>query len=138
MSNPVEECELEPHKACTQATKLLPALRPVQQCVGVPQVLILYPGTQMILYPVPPPRSFLSILAPMSATALSVFLLRKYLDNSWINLRTATASLAAAGIWSLHLNRDRDKMESVTQMLDTMTKLKDVMNKVILLIQSDF
>ena len=92
----------------------------------------------MILYPVSLPRSFLSILAPLSATAWSVFLLRKYLDNSWINLKTATASLAAAGIWYLHLNRDRDKMESVTQMLDTMTKLKDVMNKVILLIQSDF
>ena len=102
------------------------------------KVIILYRVTQMILYPVSLPRSFLSILAPLSATAWSVFLLRKYLDNSWINLKTATASLAAAGIWYLHLNRDRDKMESVTQMLDTMTKLKDVMNKVILLIQSDF
>ena len=72
VSNPVEECELEPQQACTQATKLLPALRPVQQCVGVPQVLILYPGTQMILYPVIQEVCGVSTMLPVKKTRPSI------------------------------------------------------------------
>ena len=72
VDTPVEECELEPQQTCTQATKLLPALQPVQQCVGVPQVLILYPGTLMILYPVTQEVCGVSTMLPIKKTRPSI------------------------------------------------------------------
>ena len=38
VDKPVEECALEPVKSCSQVTKLVPKLVPLQECVDVPQV----------------------------------------------------------------------------------------------------
>ena len=37
ISNPVEECHMEPIKTCKMVTKLVPGLKPVQECVDVPK-----------------------------------------------------------------------------------------------------
>ena len=36
-SKPIEECHMEPQKACRHVTKMLPILEPVTECVQVPQ-----------------------------------------------------------------------------------------------------
>ena len=37
VDKPVEECALEPVKSCSQVTKLVPKLVPLQECVDVPK-----------------------------------------------------------------------------------------------------
>ena len=37
ISNPVEECHMKPIKTCKMVTKLVPGLKPVQECVDVPK-----------------------------------------------------------------------------------------------------
>lgn len=37
ISNPVEECHMNPIKTCKMVTKLVPGLKPVQECVDVPK-----------------------------------------------------------------------------------------------------
>ena len=37
ISNPTEECELEPRKVCRHMTKMVPQLRSVKECVDVPK-----------------------------------------------------------------------------------------------------
>ena len=37
MSKPKEECDLEPMKSCRFITKMVPHLRPIEECVEVPQ-----------------------------------------------------------------------------------------------------
>ena len=37
VDKPVEECAIEPVKSCSQVTKLVPKLAPVQECVDVPK-----------------------------------------------------------------------------------------------------
>ena len=37
MSKPKEECDLEPQKSCRFITKMVPHLRPTEECVQVPQ-----------------------------------------------------------------------------------------------------
>ena len=76
--------------------------------------------------------SFLRILVPLSASALSCFLLKKFLETSWKE-STAAVSLSLVGFWSFHHHyRDRDhvKIGNMTRMLATMAELKDVVNKV--------
>ena len=76
--------------------------------------------------------SFLRILVPLSASALSCFLLKKFLETSW-KVSTAAVSLSLVGFWSFHHHyRDRDhvKIGNMTRMLATMAELKDVVNKV--------
>ena len=76
--------------------------------------------------------SFLRILVPLSASALSCLLLKKILKTSWRE-STAVLSLSWVGLWSFHHKyRDGDhvKIGNMTRMLATMAELKDVMNKV--------
>ena len=35
--NPVEQCDIEPSETCKQVTKLIPQLKPTQECVQVPK-----------------------------------------------------------------------------------------------------
>ena len=37
VSQPKEECDLEPQKTCRFITKMVPHLRPTEECVEVPQ-----------------------------------------------------------------------------------------------------
>ena len=37
ITNPVEECHMEPHKTCRVVTKLVPGLKAVQECLDVPK-----------------------------------------------------------------------------------------------------
>ena len=37
MSKPKEECDLEPMKSCRFITKMVPHLKPTEECVEVPQ-----------------------------------------------------------------------------------------------------
>ena len=76
--------------------------------------------------------SFLRILVPLSASALSCVLLKKFLQTSWKET-TAALSISWVGIWSFHhhyRDRDHEKIGNMTSMLATMTELKDVVNKV--------
>ena len=78
---------------------------------------------------------FLNILVPLSASALSGFLLKKFLAKSWVDWRASTAalSLSVAGLWSLcHIYgvTDHVKMENMSKMLETMAEFKDDVNKV--------
>ena len=37
VANPVEQCDIEPSETCKQVTKLIPQLKPAQECVQVPK-----------------------------------------------------------------------------------------------------
>ena len=79
--------------------------------------------------------SFLRILVPLSASALSGFLLKKFIEKSRVDWKTSTAalSLSMGGLWSLyHIYRGDDhvNMENMSKMLETMAEFKEDVNKV--------